>query len=71
MMRPILVIKVHNTKSLSIAVQLRLLMVLVLVVVVVVLAVAVVVVVVGLRWLLPYISQVPLHLVLSKLVIAI
>jgi hypothetical protein len=46
-------------------------MVLVLVVVVVVLAVAVVVVVVGLRWLLPYISQVPLHLVLSKLVIAI
>jgi hypothetical protein len=69
MMRPILVIKVHNTKSLSIAVQLRLLMVLVLVVVV--LAVAVLVVVVGLRWLLPYISQVPLHLVLSKLVIAI
>jgi hypothetical protein len=57
MMRPIVVIKVHNTKSLSIAVRRRLLMMLV-------------VVLVGLRWL-RYISQVPLHLILNKLVIDI
>jgi fatty-acid desaturase len=64
MMRPIVVIKVHNTQSLSMAVQRRLLMMLVVVLAIamlvlvvallVVVAVAVVVVLVCLKWLIHF-----------------
>jgi hypothetical protein len=67
------VIKVHNTKSLPVAVRRRLPMMLVVVLAVamlVLVVVVVMVVLVGLRWL-QYISQVPLHLILNKLVIDI